>query len=152
MIDFVNQHADALGDLNLERVRQLCFVHEWPESICGDTNIAALAPELRAAAIISKHDLEMKAVESICGLIGGSVGEFALAAYVEFEGNATPEARFTKQLDKFHAMQQAWEYERAGQTVRAMEFIDYSRKTITHPALVAELARIEAEIAARSNG
>lgn len=48
---------------------------------------------------------------------------------------------FARQLDKLQAIEKASEYEQAGESVSAKEFIDYAKKDITHPLLIERLNR-----------
>lgn len=141
--------AFCLPDIDVDRACQCGLVHESPEYVNGfDQVTAGLPPELHRLAVSEKQRREIANMHRLCARLG-EVGEFTLAAFLEFEFCSTPAGSFAKQMDKFQAMEQAWFYEshQLG-NVRAMDFVEYDGDKITHPVLLADLADLKAEIAA----
>ena len=84
-------------DLNLQRVLELCILHDIAEVRVGDiTPHDNIAPE-------EKHRLESEAIEEM--------GIEANAIFAEYEAQETPESRFVRYLDKLDMALQAEIYE-----------------------------------------
>ena len=84
-------------DLDLQRVLELCILHDIAEVHVGDiTPHDNIAPE-------EKHRLESEAIEEM--------GIDANAIFAEYEAQETPESRFVRYLDKLDMALQAEIYE-----------------------------------------
>ena len=84
-------------DLNLQRVLELCILHDIAEGRVGDiTPHDNIAPE-------EKHRQETEAIQGM--------GIDASAIFDEYESQETPESRFVRYLDKLDMALQAEIYE-----------------------------------------
>ncbi len=85
------------GDLNFQRVLELCILHDVAEVRVGDiTPHDGIAPE-------EKHRQETKAIQEM--------GIEASAIFEEYEAQETPESQFVRYLDKLDMALQAEIYE-----------------------------------------
>ena len=93
-------------DLNLQRVLELCILHDIAEVRVGDiTPHDGVTPE-------EKHRLESKAIEEM--------GINAAHIFAEYEAQETPESQFVRHLDKLDMALQAEIYEQ--QNLNLTEF------------------------------
>ncbi len=84
-------------DLNLQRVLELCILHDIAEVRVGDiTPHDNIEPE-------EKHRLETEAIQEM--------GIDASSIFAEYESQETPESRFVRYLDKLDMALQAEIYE-----------------------------------------
>lgn len=85
-------HAES--PIDVPRVVAMLLVHDIGEIDCGDTMVYTEGgwPERKAA--------ELAAVERIFGLLPEGRGDAFLTLWREFEGAATPEARFAHAVDR----------------------------------------------------
>jgi putative hydrolase of HD superfamily len=84
-------------ELNLQRVLELCILHDVAEVVVGDiTPHDNISPD-------EKHRLESEAVE----LMGINASEI----FAEYEAQDTPESKFVRYLDKLDMALQAEIYE-----------------------------------------
>lgn len=144
------------GDgLDRDRVLKLALVHDLVEAITGDPPpydhedlpLADDTEALRdffsrrhvrpAAAKAEKRLAEAEAMETLRALMPDSAAEEAAALWHEYEEQASPEARFVKDLDRFEAFLQARDYARRFPELPFGGFTDMARKEITHPTLAA---------------
>jgi putative hydrolase of HD superfamily len=87
-------------DLNLQRVLELCILHDIAEVRVGDiTPHDGIAPE-------EKHRRESKAIHEM--------GIDASEIFAEYESQDTPESQFVRYLDKLDMALQAEIYESQG--------------------------------------
>jgi 5'-deoxynucleotidase YfbR-like HD superfamily hydrolase len=96
--------------LDISHVIALSLVHDLCEAIAGD-----ITPH-DGVSDKDKHTLEAEAMEQISTLLRTevglpSVGRRLTKLWEEYEANATPEAKFVKDLDKFDMVLQAAQYE-----------------------------------------
>ena len=85
------------GDLNFQRVLELCILHDVAEVRVGDiTPHDGIAPE-------EKHRQETEAIQEM--------GIEASGIFAEYEAQETPESRFVHYLDKLDMALQAEIYE-----------------------------------------
>ena len=85
------------GDLNFQRVLELCILHDVAEVRVGDiTPHDGIAPE-------EKHRQETEAIQEM--------GIEASAIFEEYEAQETPESQFVRYLDKLDMALQAEIYE-----------------------------------------
>ncbi len=97
--------AQQQPDLNVEKILRLALIHDLGEVYVGDlTPTDAVDPS-------EKYAREKQAVLKI--LSGLPAGETLLENWEEYEAQATPEARFVKQVDRLEFALQAAQYEQA---------------------------------------
>jgi len=141
--------------LDADRVLKLALIHDLAEAIVGDfppyephevpsrEDAEALraffsvrhlrSPENAAA----KRQAEAEAAAELIGLLPGGVAEEIEALWEEYERQATPEARFVKQVDRLEAYLQSLTYAEADPDLPLWGFTDMAEKEIDHPALAA---------------
>ncbi|KAI0218879.1 HD domain-containing protein 2 [Lamellibrachia satsuma] len=147
--------ANSKTQLNKDRCIKLTLVHDMAECIVGD-----IVPS-DGVSKEEKHRREMTAMEHLCKLTGEETGREIYDLWKEYEDQATPEACFVKDLDRFDMVLQAYEYEvhneRAGQL---QDFFNSTQGKFQHPTVrdwVQELymlrqQHIEKTIAAPADG
>jgi putative hydrolase of HD superfamily len=153
----VGQHVDSLvllveefteqikDELDVNKVKRMLQIHDWPEYIEGDPILASLEGEELVNAKKKKREGEELAMKAICAKLGEQ-GPVNLALWYEFEEGITPESKFSMQLDKLQAMLKAWEYEKDGQNGSAKEFIEHAEDGIVHPVLKEKLEALKREV------
>ncbi len=135
---------DSLTDEEKTGLLDMLEVHDWPEAIHGDEVVISTdAQELKTRKAL-KFEKEQKAIATICDKLGDK-GQEIMNLWLRFETSSDPAAVFARQLDKYQAIEKALEYEKAQGISLFKEFLDYARPNITHPILVARLARLEEE-------
>lgn len=149
----VQQHILALMELaanipnedlspdEREELIEMLEVHDWPEAINGDPVILEDDEEgrrLKAEKAVSEH----QAMVHICGKLG-DVGERILGLWMRFEEGSDKISSFAKQLDKYQAVEKAFEYEKKTGKAITQDFIDYASKFISHPAVLEKLDKIQ---------
>ena len=84
----------------------MALVHDMAEAITTDiTPDSGIAPEV-------KHQMETDAMEAIRLMLkGNDFADEAVELWKEYASDATPEARFVKDLDKSELIYQVVEYE-----------------------------------------
>ena len=98
----------AARDLDLGRVLSMALVHDAAEAVTGDLPRPA-SKELPEGA---KRTMEASVAEPLLGPFPGP----ALAAFEEFLGQDSPEARFVKQCDRIQLGVRLLAYERSGRS------------------------------------
>ncbi len=145
----------APEDLDRDRVLKLALVHDLVEAITGDPppyDREDLPPThdteaLRAffsrrhvrpaAARMEKRLVEAEAMETLRALMPDSAAEEVTALWHEYEAQASPEARFVKDLDRFEAFLQARDYASRFPELPFDGFTDMALNEITDPTLAA---------------
>ncbi|KAK2186612.1 hypothetical protein NP493_194g00029 [Ridgeia piscesae] len=116
--------------LNKDKCVKLTLVHDMAECIVGD-----IVPS-DGVSKEEKHRKEKAAMEHLCKLTGEETGQMIYDLWKEYEDQATPEACFVKDLDRFDMLLQAYEYEvrdkRAGQL---QDFINSTKGKFKHPTV-----------------
>ena len=79
-------------DVNMERVLELCLLHDLPEAIAHDIPLHEQTPDIKA----QKNIDETRAVAKITELLQT---DFVQSRFQEYESRQTPEARLVKLLD-----------------------------------------------------
>lgn len=77
---------------NMQRVLELCLLHDLPEAIAHDVPLHEQTPEIRN----QKHLAETTAINSIVGLLQN---QNVADLFAEYEARQTYESRFVKALD-----------------------------------------------------
>eukprot|EP00794_Sanderia_malayensis_P012264 gene12265-13529_t len=101
-------------EIDSTRCLKLAVVHDLAECIVGDiTPSDPMGKE-------EKHRREKQAMEHLASLVSMEVGselqelyEVSACSFLEYENQATDEARAVKDLDRFEMILQAFEYEKA---------------------------------------
>ncbi len=131
----------------LEELLDMLEIHDWAESdaIVGDSvilktnvNIDDLKKE--------KYELELSAMTKICERLGDK-GKIILALWMKFENGQDPVSSLARQVDKYQAMEKAFEYEQDGENVSTQEFIEHDKEKIIHPILVRKLQALKQKLA-----
>jgi putative hydrolase of HD superfamily len=147
--------ALADGTLDADRVLKLAVIHDIAEAIVGDRppyephevpardDVDALraffsvrhlrTPENAAR----KREDEAAAAHHLLGLMPEQVATGIGALWEEYEAQATPEARFVKQVDGLEAYLQSLTYAAADPELPLWGFTDMAEKEIDIPALTA---------------
>ena len=142
-------------ELEADRVLKLALIHDLAEALVGDAppyephevpprdDIDALraffsvrhlrTPENAAR----KRAAEDAAVAKLTALMPDEFAAEFRALWSEYEAQATPEARFVKQVDRLEAYLQSLTYAAAHPALPLWGFTDMAEKEIDHPALVA---------------
>jgi len=122
-------------DLDLGRVLRLALLHDFGEVYAGD-----LTPEDRVSSK-EKERLERLAITRILSKLPNA-GEY-LSRWEEYERQASPEARFVRQIDRLEMALQASVYEKQGFT-GLDDFYTSARGAISDPQLVAMMDELSA--------
>lgn len=141
--------------LDRDRVLKLALVHDLAEALIGDappyepqdvpdrSDAAALREffsvrHLRSAEnAAAKREAEQNAAERLLALMPSAIAPEFRALWEEYDAQATPEARFVKQVDRLEAYGQARRYAEDHPDLPLWGFTDMAEKEIDHPALVA---------------
>lgn len=142
-------------DLDRDRVLKLALVHDLAEAITGDPppyppeavpprdDPAALRAFFSrnhvrdAAAKAAKDRAEADAMTTLRALMPAGVATEIGTLWEEYEAQATPEARFVKDLDRFEAFLQARAYARRHPDLPLDGFTAMAQEEIATPALAA---------------
>ncbi len=122
--------------LDMQKTLAMALLHDLGEAYAGD-----LTPANPTSAR-EKHELEAQSIARILARLAG--GEEWLALWQEYEENATPEARFVRQVDRLEMAVQAGVYERLELNNDLSEFFASARRALSAPHLLAALDEIEA--------
>lgn len=120
--------------LDAARCVAMALVHDLGEALVGD-----ITP-FDGIDAAEKQRLESDAMQRLAALAGD---EELLGLWREYDGGATAEARFVKELDKLETVLQASEYARDGIAHAALEeFWDAAAARLTSAGTVALLAAL----------
>lgn len=148
----VKEHTEALLKLADEMLEYLTpeetdglmdmlEVHDWPEAIHGDEVILELNPDERKALKDIKFANEERALEELCKDLPNR--QEIIDLWYRFELSEDAAATFARQLDKYQAVEKAWEYEQAQGILLFQEFLTYSINFINHPVLLERIERLK---------
>ncbi|VAI56128.1 unnamed protein product [Triticum turgidum subsp. durum] len=99
--------ADLPAGVNRDRCVKMAIVHDIAEAIVGDITPADGVPKEE------KSRREKEALDHMCALLGGgSRADEIRELWMEYENNATLEAKVVKDFDKVEMILQALEYEK----------------------------------------
>lgn len=119
------------GNLDRDRCVRLSLVHDIAECIVGDITPADKVPK------DIKHAKELAAITDIQKLVPPEFSDELLKLWREYEDQASPEAKYVKDLDRFDMVMQAHEYEeelkRPGEL---QEFFDSTTGRFQHPEIL----------------
>lgn len=141
--------------LDSDRVLKLAIIHDLAESIVGDappyeahevpdrSDLDALraffsvrhtrSPKQSAAKKAGEHEAFLRLA---AGMPPGARAEL-LPLWEEYEGQASPEARFVKDADRLEAYLQALHYAASDPDLPLWGFTDMAANEIDHPTLTA---------------
>ena len=135
LVEFSNQDRQDLLDM-LE-------VHDWPEATVGDEVIIAESLNDHKVTKAEKFKKEEVVMYKFCDPLG-EVGKVIFDLWFRFETAPDQVATFARELDKYHAIEKAYQYElKQGKKGLVAEFIQYSGKYINHPILLEKVKKIE---------
>ncbi len=131
-----------ISDNDFRDLLAIIEVHDWPEAIVGDQVILGDEPdadELR----MKKSAEETAAMNELCA--HHAYGDDVMNFYIRYRDVVDHVASLAKQLDKFQAIQKAYEYEQKHQKKGlADEFVFYIGDYIKHPILIQKLNELRA--------
>ena len=116
-------------------------VHDWPEALHGDEVILELKPDERKSLKEAKFNNEKKALATICEELLNR--EEIMSLWLRFENSHDPAAVFGRQLDKYQAVEKAFEYEQTQGIPLFDEFLTYSINFINHPVLLRRIEELK---------
>jgi putative hydrolase of HD superfamily len=129
-----------------QRALSIALVHDLAEALVGD-----IAPG-QGIDRATKQRLEAEAMTTIAGYLMAqqpAMGNHVLGLWQEYEGAATAEAIFVKDIDKLEMILQARQYERA-KKVDLQDFFDGTRgKIVSDCALAIQRALLQERERAR---
>ncbi|KAH0946943.1 hypothetical protein HN011_001223 [Eciton burchellii] len=131
--------VDGKENLDKVKIMQMALIHDLAECIVGDiTPFCGIPPDV-------KHQMEDKAMEDICKLLGDK-GPEILQIFREYEKQESPEAQYVKDLDRLDLLMQAYEYEkRDNMPGKLDEFFISTNGKIRHPFINKIAADINEE-------
>ncbi|XP_074599349.1 5'-deoxynucleotidase HDDC2-like [Brevipalpus obovatus] len=97
----------SIEEINLDKVLKLSLVHDIAECIVGD-----IIPSDNISKE-KKHEQELAAIKSLCELLPNGRAHVLESLFNEYEDQETPEAKLTKDLDRFDMVLQAFQYEKS---------------------------------------
>lgn len=154
--------------LDRDRVLKLALVHDLAEAITGDPppySRADVPPASDPEALRSffsrrhvrsdedkaaKDRAEGEALERLRVLMPAKIGEEIVTLWHEYETEATPEARFVKDVDRFEAFLQARAYAQRYPELPFDGFTQMAEHELRSPVLIALRDAILAEEALES--
>ncbi|MFZ2187781.1 MAG: HD domain-containing protein [Candidatus Moraniibacteriota bacterium] len=135
---------ETFSENDKEDLLDMLEVHDWPEAIHGDQVIVTDNEEEKMSLKAIKFKQEHQALIGICSNLGVE-GTAILNLWLRFETADDEVAMFARQLDKYQAIEKAMEYEEAQAIPLFKEFLDYARKSISHPILLEKIKKLESD-------
>jgi len=135
--------ADELGDdFDIEHTVEMLAVHDWPESnvLVGDITIHC------GVSAEEKFLREKHAMIELCSQLKN--GDRLLQLWLEFEEQATVEARIARQIDKFQVVYKAVQYH-VEQGLDPSDFLANDAPMVVHPVLVTFVERLRSAFLAK---
>ncbi|KAG9148732.1 hypothetical protein Leryth_013413 [Lithospermum erythrorhizon] len=101
--------------VNRDKCIKMAIVHDLAEAIVGDIAPSDGVPKAE------KSRLEREALDHMCKLLGGGASADEIRElWMEYEANASPEAKVVKDLDKVEMILQALEYEKGNPLIHSI--------------------------------
>lgn len=139
----VSSEIGEFSDQDRQDLLGMLEVHDWPEAAVGDEVIMAENLEDKKESKEEKFKKEEDAMRRFCDPLG-DIGKVIFDLWFRFETAPDQVAAFARQLDKYHAIEKAYQYElEQGKKGLVAEFIQYSIKYISHPVLLEKIKSIE---------
>ncbi len=135
---------EKLSEKEKDGLLDMLEVHDWAEAIHGDEIIYSHNKNELKSLKATKFENEKIALRSICENMGEK-GKEIMALWLRFETSPDEAASLAKQIDKYQAIEKALEYEKVQKIPLFKEFLDYSRKDITHPILLEKIKKLESD-------
>lgn len=132
------------SDDEIWRLTNMLEIHDYAEYLAGDIVTIANTKEESDKLKGYKYEREQDAMNKISEL--GQSGKEVCKLWDEFEDNKSKVAKLANQIDKFQAIEKAFEYEMNGEKVSTMEFINHAKPHITHPLLIERVKEIEEKL------
>lgn len=133
------------SEKDIEDILHMLEVHDWPEALVGDQVIITKDEALSKKLKEEKYREEKAAMSRICKNLGETGAEI-FALWLRYEEGRDPATLFARQVDKYQAIEKAFEYEQKGERVSTQEFIDHVKQEITHPVLMRRIAEIKKKL------
>lgn len=128
MFSFLIPEASSLDRI---KCMKMALIHDLAESIVGD--ITPYCGIDRA----EKQRREHKAIHEISELVPNLAGDEILKLFNEYESQATEEAQWVKDCDRYDMIQQAFEYEKRDEVpMKHQEFFESTRGKFQNPFFV----------------
>lgn len=108
-------HDKLDENVNLSQVLKICLVHDLPEVITTDYPAFKKQPD-------DKVEQEEAALQKMTGKLPKNTRNEIVSLWQEYEAGSTPEARFTKALDKLEVLIQHNESDISKQTDEELPF------------------------------
>jgi len=149
----VYEHTETLIILadkyfsDIAGLTRMLKIHDWAESDkkVGDRRTDKFCPIETRWNKEQKFEVELAAMQNICQKLE-IYGDEIMNLWLEYEKRETERARIAYELDKFQAIIKAIEYQKAGEPVKASEFIGADGPKIKHGILRRILREKMAEI------
>lgn len=139
----ISPEVAEFSDQDRQDLLGMLEVHDWPEAAVGDEVIMAENPDDHKETKAEKFKKEDDAMRRFCDPLG-DIGKVIFDLWFRFETAPDQVASFARQLDKYHAIEKAYQYElEQGKKGITVEFIQYSRKYISHQILIEKIKKIE---------
>lgn len=135
---------EGLSQEEKEGLLDMLEVHDWPEAVHGDEVMISEDEEELKLLKARKFEKEQTALATICAGLG-EAGQEIMNLWMRFETSSDEAAVLAKQLDKYQAVEKAFEYEKAQGIMLFKEFLEHARKSITHPVLLERIQKLEQE-------
>ncbi|MES2314540.1 MAG: HD domain-containing protein [Patescibacteria group bacterium] len=133
--------SDLLSEFSSDEKQDLLDIleiHDWAEAIDGDKVTITSDPverkKLKEEKFTSERDAMAKITESL-----GVEGSVIFDLWLRFELSDDRVADLARQLDKYQAIEKAYEYEKSSGKPLFKEFADYAIKDIKHPLLIEKI-------------
>lgn len=143
LIKLVHEISNELSEEERDGLVDMLEVHDWPEAVHGDEVILELNPDDRKKLKDIKFENERKAMQEICKEI--VKGEELLNLWIRFETSDDPAAVFGRELDKYQALEKAFEYDSTQGTDFFDEFLTYSINFINNPILLKRIEELKSK-------
>lgn len=119
-------------------------IHDWPESKpeVGDRVIIRGTEEEKKKLRKEKYEAEYKAMEEICAPLNEK-GKHIFGLWLRYGKQEDLVSKLSHQIDKYQAIEKAFEYEKQGEPVSTQEFIDHQGHIVTNSYLLGKLNAIK---------
>lgn len=136
-----NELLDFLKEEETDGLLDMLEVHDWPEAIHGDEVVLITPDDDKKTELEEKFKNEARALEELCKDLPNR--QEIIDLWYRFETSNDPAAVFARQLDKYQAIEKAWEYEQVQGILLFEEFLTYSITFIKHPVLLERIERLK---------
>jgi putative hydrolase of HD superfamily len=122
--------------LNRDHMIRMAICHDMGEALIGD-----ITPQMKVPKE-EKFQKEHEAIQKMARMLPGANGEEVLAMWNEYEAQATPEAKFVRDLDLLEMIAQAHFYEVHRGSETSLPSFYNSGEKIQHPWCKAIFQRL----------